>query len=420
MPSSSVRPAIEIEGISKQYRLGQKERYKTVQSAIFGAVGRKARRELATRNPASFWALRDITFSVHEGEVMGIIGHNGAGKSTLLKILSRVTAPTEGRAEVRGRLGALLEVGTGFHPELTGRENVYLNGSVLGMSQAAVRSKFDEIVEFSEIPQFIDTPLKRYSSGMQVRLAFAVAAFLEPDVLIVDEVLAVGDVGFQRKCIGKLDATSSSGRTVLFVSHNLPAIRMLCPRSVLLSKGQVVFDGATEQAIAGYLETAVESERQWDLSTAERPTFDLRHGINLTSAALLDPSDSDVIPVGGAMTLRIWFKVDRPTEEVVIVINVSTFDDLLIAQTVSTTSHRPFEMLTPGDYSVDMTIDSTYLQPGRYIVGFGIRSNYGVEDRTLRSGIIEFVESEEVEFPAFGSADGYIRLRARWSAPTIE
>src|SRR5271170_262612 len=201
-----------------------------------------------------FWALRDVNFEVKEGEVLGIVGRNGAGKSTLLKILSRITEPTEGRIRVRGRVASLLEVGTGFHPELTGRENIYLNGAILGMSRAEIKKKFDEIVAFAEVERFLDTPVKRYSSGMYVRLAFAVAAHLEPEILIVDEVLAVGDAEFQKKCLGKMDDVSRrEGRTVLFVSHNLAAVAQLANRAVLLEKGRAVFDGPVSAAVSAYL-----------------------------------------------------------------------------------------------------------------------------------------------------------------------
>ena len=201
------------------------------------------------------WALRDVSFEVPEGEVLGIIGRNGAGKSTLLKILTRITTPTSGRAEIRGRVGSLLEVGTGFHPELTGRENVFLNGSVLGMKRQEIQTKFDEIVEFSGVEQFIDTPVKRYSSGMSVRLAFAVAAHLEPEILLVDEVLAVGDAEFQQRCLGRMEDLSNSGRTVVFVSHQMQAVAQLCDRAILLEKGSVVLDGPSGDVVAQYLQS---------------------------------------------------------------------------------------------------------------------------------------------------------------------
>lgn len=251
-------PAIVVNGLGKKYKIGLRERaHDTFREAIVGAIKAPFRRLRtlgeATTAEDEFWALRDVSFEVQPGEVVGIIGRNGAGKSTLLKILSRITEPTEGRVEIRGRVGSLLEVGTGFHPELTGRENVYLNGAILGMKKTEIDAKFDEIVAFAEVDKFLDTPVKRYSSGMRVRLAFAVAAHLEPEILIIDEVLAVGDTAFQRKCLGKMDAVSSAGRTVLFVSHNLSAINSLCGRVILLEAGSVLAHGRTRDITDQYL-----------------------------------------------------------------------------------------------------------------------------------------------------------------------
>ncbi len=253
---------IKIENLSKQYRLGvigHGTLYKDLQSWCARLRGREDPNARITDDMTPglqgerFWALKNISLAVEKGEVLGIIGRNGAGKSTLLKILSRVTTPTEGRAKIKGRIASLLEVGTGFHPELTGRDNTYLNGVILGMSKREISRKFDEIVEFSGLSKFIDTPVKRYSSGMYVRLAFAVAAHLEPEILIVDEVLAVGDVEFQKKCLGKMGEVAKGGRTILFVSHNMAAIRNLCPRVILLDKGELIVDSEAEQTIERYL-----------------------------------------------------------------------------------------------------------------------------------------------------------------------
>ena len=258
----SSRPAIKAEGISKQYKLGKLEPYKALRDVMteaFVAPYRRMRaiaRGESRRDAMRIWVLDDVSFEVGQGEVVGVIGANGAGKSTLLKILSRITDPTRGQATLRGRVGSLLEVGTGFHPELTGRENVFLNGAILGMRKYEIRARFDEIVEFSGLEKFLDTPVKRYSSGMQVRLAFAVAAHLQPEILLVDEVLAVGDAEFQKKCLGKMQSvTQEEGRTILFVSHNIPAVRSLCPRTLLLEHGRLVFDGDTDGAFARYLKT---------------------------------------------------------------------------------------------------------------------------------------------------------------------
>jgi homopolymeric O-antigen transport system ATP-binding protein len=247
---------LRADGVGKRYRVGEREPYRALRDVITGlftAPARRLRRGGAHPERDLIWALEDVSFRVRRGEVLGLIGANGAGKSTLLKVLSRITEPTAGEIAIRGRVGSLLEVGTGFHPELTGRENILLNGTILGMRRAEIVGHFDEIVEFSGVERFLDTPVKRYSSGMQVRLAFAVAAYLQPEILLVDEVLAVGDAEFQQKCLGKMQDVTRRGRTVIFVSHNLAAVRSLCPRSLVLEDGHLVFDGETPAAIERYL-----------------------------------------------------------------------------------------------------------------------------------------------------------------------
>jgi len=254
--------AIRINDLSKQYRIGtQQPRYKTIRETLTNHIAaplRKVRESLKghygkIKADERIWALNNVSFEIRRGEVIGVIGRNGAGKTTLLKILSRITEPTEGRVEIHGSVGALLEVGTGFHPELTGRENIYLNGSIFGMKKREIDKKFDEIVTFAETERFLDTPIKRYSSGMRMRLAFAVAAHLEPEILLVDEVLAVGDVAFQKKCMGKMKDVAKEGRTVLFVSHNMSAINQLCNRCILLDDGKKIVDSTTQKAIETYL-----------------------------------------------------------------------------------------------------------------------------------------------------------------------
>lgn len=252
-----MKPIIRVENLSKQYRLGAGQSPQMTFRETLVAAARspieKLRKREEKKEQKSFWALKDVNFEIHPGEVVGIIGRNGAGKSTLLKVLSRITEPTEGKVELYGRVGSLLEVGTGFHPELTGRENIFLNGAILGMKQTEIARKFDEIVDFSEIEKFIDTPVKHYSSGMYTRLAFAVAASLEPEILVIDEVLAVGDAEFQKKCLGKMDEVSKHGRTVLFVSHQMGMLAQLCQKAILLEKGQVVTQGKTDAVINTYL-----------------------------------------------------------------------------------------------------------------------------------------------------------------------
>ncbi len=284
---------IRVEGLSKKYRIGAREKAdRTFREVLVGMASAPFRRlkRIGKSAPAdeTIWALKDVSLEVRRGEVLGIIGRNGAGKSTLLKVLSGITEPTEGRVEIRGRVASLLEVGTGFHEELTGRENIYLNGAILGMKKAEIDRKFDEIVAFSEIERFLDTPVKRYSSGMYVRLAFAVAAHLEPEILLVDEVLAVGDVAFQKKCLGKMDEVSRTGRTVLFVSHNMGAVQNLCQRGVLLRTGQVVRDGPVDEVIKEYLEyLTVGSKNAFD----DNPERSGNGQVRLTGGSVLDELD---------------------------------------------------------------------------------------------------------------------------------
>jgi ABC-type polysaccharide/polyol phosphate transport system ATPase subunit len=268
--------AIRLEGLGKQYKIGKREAYRSLRDTLVDALAEPFRRFGSggpREDPAEkFWALRDVSFEVKQGEVVGIIGRNGAGKSTLLKVLSRITEPTEGYADIYGRIASLLEVGTGFHPELTGRENIYLNGAIMGMKKAEIRRQFDEIVAFAEVEKFLDTPVKHYSSGMHVRLGFSVAVHLEPEVLVVDEVLAVGDAEFQRKCLGKLKSVGrTSGRTILFVSHNMAAVRSICSRGLLLERGVAVLQGQIDKVVDSYLSCDPLSEAVSE--SVETPSF---------------------------------------------------------------------------------------------------------------------------------------------------
>jgi lipopolysaccharide transport system ATP-binding protein len=292
--------AIVAENLSKRYRLGQHVGYQTIRESlvnVFSAPFRRNGHSASAQRGAHMWALKDVSFQVEQGEAIGIIGRNGAGKTTLLKVLSRVTEPTEGHATIRGRVGSLLEVGTGFHPELTGRENVYLNGAVLGMKKREIDRKLDEIVEFADVKDFVDTPLKRFSSGMQVRLAFSVAAHLEPEILLVDEVLAVGDYDFQKKCLGKMEDVTKGGRTVLFVSHNMGSIANLCPKTILLEDGHLAMVGETREVISKYIGMRASSggEVSWD-DPATAPGNEnvrlkavrVKSGGNMTSEVMID------------------------------------------------------------------------------------------------------------------------------------
>ncbi len=311
-----MRRAIKVEAVSKSYRLGSKGAagYRTLRESISDSFAgawrgmrnrfREARNDVDRRaaKNSSFWALKDVSFEVEMGEVLGIIGRNGAGKSTLLKILSRITEPTTGRCEVRGRMASMLEVGTGFHPELTGRENIYLNGSLLGMSRKEINKKFNEIVSFSEIEQFLDTPVKRYSSGMYVRLAFAVAAHLEPEILVIDEVLSVGDAGFQQRCFQKMREVRQSGRTVVVVSHNLGAIRSLCTQAINLEQGRVMSQGAPEREIAWYLGRLSDASKR---NLAERSDREGSGQIRVESVTFLNELNQPVEQAVTGEELRV-------------------------------------------------------------------------------------------------------------------
>jgi lipopolysaccharide transport system ATP-binding protein len=316
-------------------------------------------------------ALRGVSFEAAQGEVLGIIGRNGAGKSTLLKVLSRITAPTRGEARIRGRMASLLEVGTGFHPELTGRENTYLNGAILGMRRDEVRRKLDAIAAFAEIDPYLDTPVKRYSSGMYVRLAFAVAAHLDPDILIVDEVLAVGDVAFQKKCTGKLGEAARDGRTVLFVSHNMGAISALTTRCLLLRAGALVADGPSDEVIAAYIGATNGSSATW---RAEKQTV---HPLQIAAVEILDGRGrvAEELDVASSVTIQIDYEVRRPLRNAVVAVNVHAADGAHVLSLED--SDRTEELLagrTPGTYRTRVTIPGNWLRSGSYVarVGAGV------------------------------------------------
>jgi lipopolysaccharide transport system ATP-binding protein len=356
-------PAIQVEGLGKHYRLGQT---RTLRQRLAGMIGRGGVANNQQAGEQSFWALRDVSFSLEAGRVLGVIGHNGAGKSTLLKLLSRITDPTEGKASIRGRVASLLEVGTGFHPELTGRENIFLNGAILGLKQHEIKKHFDRIVDFAEVGRFLDTPVKRYSSGMYVRLAFAIAAHLEPEVLIVDEVLAVGDASFQRKCLGKMGDVAQSGRTVVFVSHNMAAVRNLCHEAILLDGGRVAKRGDTGEVIDGYLnrlfaDTSDDGIVAWEES--EAPGGD---EVRLLKLRVADENSAHhgVFDVNDPVNIELTYRVAKPVEDMRWVIKV-VCDDGSIA--MATTDHNQRGPHTaPGVYQSICTIPAGLLNVGRY------------------------------------------------------
>ena len=368
-------PVISVSGLGKRYFLSHQRRADTLRDSL----ARRFRRLLGQAAPGAgdteeFWALRDVSFDVHQGDVVGIIGRNGAGKSTLLKILSRITEPTTGTVRLRGRIASLLEVGTGFHPELSGRENIYLNGAILGMSRAEIARKFDEIVAFAEVERFLDTQVKHYSSGMYVRLAFAVAAHLEPEILIVDEVLAVGDAAFQKKCLGKMQAVSrTEGRTVLFVSHNLPSIRELCRSAVLLAGGRVQAAGPCPRVLEIYQHGLAHS-----VATSVPPPpaelLDRAYATGLLVENLAGHACSD-FPVGTPWRARVRFHVSRAQRRFGVALGLRSAD----GTAVQTVWHPPAD-LAPGDYEVDFTQDRVVLEAGTYTVIIGLSE----DDRNLQ------------------------------------
>jgi len=371
-------PAIEVEGLGKRYRIGAAvNRHRTLRDALaarahgtMDAIGRRLRGDFRRRAQNTIWALQDVEFSIEHGETVGIIGSNGAGKSTLLKILSRITEPTTGSARIHGRVGSLLEVGTGFHPELTGRENTYLNGAILGMRRGEIDRKFDEIVAFAEVERFIDTPVKHYSTGMQLRLAFAVAAHLEPEILIVDEVLAVGDASFQKKCLGKMNAVANEGRTVLFVSHNMDAITRLCDRCLLLRGGEVADHGTAAGVISRYLSANHRETMpgEWvDLTPADR----VGSGeVKFLKAAYGGGSaDYASIPVSEGMfqvQLELYSDTSRSVPSIAVVIH--TQDGLKLVNADSVIQGKSF-WLDRGRNRINFRIASITLNPGAYVVG---------------------------------------------------
>ncbi len=354
--------AIDAQGLSKSYRIGELQAaYGTLRESMSHAVRRATGREHHSQRE-DIWALRDVSFEVQEGEVLGVVGRNGAGKSTLLKILTRITTPTEGRAEIRGRVGSLLEVGTGFHPELTGRENIYLNGAILGMKRREIQKKLGEIIEFSGVERFIDTPVKRYSSGMHVRLAFSVAAHFEPEILLVDEVLAVGDAEFQARCLGRMEEIGATGRTVLFVSHNMQTVSQLCDRALLLEGGRVARDGPSGEVVAHYLQTTAGagSSHEWpDDETA--PGDDL---VRLRSVRIVraDGETRDYVDVREPVGIEFCFRVLREGPPVIPKIKVVAGGH--IAFNAMDTDPRWSEPSPAGEYVATAWIPGNLLNEG--------------------------------------------------------
>ena len=415
---------IRAEGVAKQYRLGARQaEYKTLREAVTGAAAlpwrtlksfAKAGNGDVRQTERFIWALQNISLEIKRGEVVGLIGRNGAGKSTLLKILSRITEPTKGFAKITGRIGSLLEVGTGFHPELTGRENIFLNGAILGMRKTEIKRKFDEIVAFAEVERFIDTAVKHYSSGMYLRLAFAVAAHLEPQILLVDEVLAVGDASFQNKCLGKMSDIAGEGRTVLFVSHNMPAVRTLCKRAILLDQGGVEREGEAGSVVQYYLLGEYQdSKRVW--RGQERPGND---AIKLNSIRLLDATGAEVpaINISDELVVEIDYEVVERGASVGFALNLFNSEGLELFATLSNTEQgyygTPMEC---GNYKTICRLYGNLLNAGQFyfsVVGFS--ANWSDPFRIDQAVAFDAIDDGLLRGDYYSGFGGSLRPKLLW------
>lgn len=378
---------IQTEGLGKQFRIGARERYQSLRDVVAEKI-RSFGRGNDPGQPPHIWALKDVSLEVRKGEVLGIIGHNGAGKTTLLKILSRITKPTQGWARIRGRVGSLLEVGTGFHPELTGRDNVYLSGAILGMSRQEIRRKFDEIIQFSGVDSFIDTPMKRYSSGMQVRLAFSIAAHLEPEVFLIDEVLAVGDLAFQEKCIGKMSKVAAEGRTVLFVSHNMGAIRSLCSSVVLLEAGSVRMKGKPDEVIQAYTGKIVFSQQKENTSPVNRKDRSGSGRVRVVSVEAIAPTGQNgIVRTNGGVDFVIGYAAaeNMAVPQLTVTIGITTVSGASVfGCSTSMSSLRSFRNLPPVGFLI-CRVKNLPLMPGKYWITIWLKVDLGAE------GIADFL-----------------------------
>jgi len=407
-------PAIRVQHLGKQYRIGQYRRgYKTLRDKIGDLLHfRKADAIAPPPDERYFWAVKDVSFSIAEGEVVGVIGRNGAGKSTLLKLMSRITSPTEGRIEVCGRIGSLLEVGTGFHPELTGRENIFMSGAILGMTNAEITRKFDSIVEFAEIERFVDTAVKHFSSGMYLRLAFAVAAHLEPEILIVDEVLAVGDAVFQKKCLGKMRDVSRAGRTVLFVSHNMAAVRTLCSRAIWLNQGRLRMDANVQDTIASYLKeaTAQDSELVWHDPALAPGNDDVR--LHQISMATCDGSEQITVATPLALEVKYW-NLAMTSGTLNVSVEVYNSEDVCVFSSFSKPAVFPRGLL-----SARCLIPSNLLNDTTYRFRVMLVRNANTI-LLSHDGLTVEVSDIEREVPYFGKWLGGVRPKLHWSTAVL-
>lgn len=427
--------AVRIEGLSKQYRIGARQKdHRTLRDHLVsslknlwsrnghGVLPRKASSEESERIAASgtFWALQDVSFEVKQGETVGIIGRNGAGKSTLLKLLSRITEPTRGRIELDGRVAALLEVGTGFHSELTGRENIYLNGTILGMKRADITRQLDEIVAFAEVEEFIDTPVKRYSSGMTLRLAFAVAAHLNPEILIIDEVLAVGDAAFQKKCLGKMESVANQGRTIFFVSHNLPAVTRLCERAILLDEGKLCRDGASHAVVNAYLhsELGTISSREWrDPLTAPRGEVVRLRAVRVRTK---DEQVTDKFDIRKPIGLEMEYEVLKPGYKLMSSFELWNEEGICLIDSVEYDPAWRGRVRPVGLYRGTAWIPGNYLAEGTFFLSVFVETldphtRQIREDQIVAFSVVDTCEGDSARGDFAGRLKGVVRPLLDWN-----
>lgn len=408
---------IDVKNLSKKYVIGhqQRENYTAMRDVLVHqakAVARKLIHPFNTIgsdfNQEEFWALKYVSFDVKQGDRLGVIGRNGAGKSTLLKILSRITEPTEGKVTIKGRIASLLEVGTGFHPELTGRENIYLNGAILGMSKRDITRNFDEIVAFADIEKFLDTPVKRYSSGMYVRLAFAVAAHLEPEILVVDEVLAVGDASFQKRCLGKMRDVGKDGRTVLFVSHNMSALKSLCDKTVWLDQGRIVEIGASDHIVSNYLQHDVTN--QLDLAWSDPETAPGKDGVVMCSANIRYPGKEAGKPltVNDVIDFEFEFLNQERSSQLNLSVALYNEQDVCVLNTISTP-----ESFGVGQVKGGFSIPGNFLNDGFYRVRLLIVRDQGAALVDM-DNILSFEVHDERNIEWYGKWEGVVRPKFNW------
>jgi lipopolysaccharide transport system ATP-binding protein len=426
---------IRVENISKCYRIGLKEdMHDTLAKTALNLVKSPFRNYRRYRSLYKFedlkdnqfgvdsdviWALKNISFDIKQGEIVGIIGLNGSGKSTLLKILSKITEPTKGYAEIRGKVSSLLEVGTGFHQELTGRENIYLNGSILGMKKKEIDQKFDEIVDFSGVEKFIDTPVKRYSSGMRVRLAFAVAAQLEPEVVLIDEVLAVGDVQFQKKCLNKMQDIGQQGRTVLFVSHNMQAVTRLCPRTILLKGGEILADGPSHQIVSFYMnsERTTKAERKWD--TLEEAPGDEVVRLIATRVRTQDGRPAEAVDIREPIDVEMEYEVLQPDQVFMIYFHVVNDEGVEVFLSIDNDNVWRNQPRPSGRYVSTATIPGNLMSEGIFFISVGVRTlNPNIRhlrvDDAVAFHVLDSLDGDSARADYAGNLNGIVRPLLRW------